>query len=52
MGDQADNILMSFALSVEEGKKYDTIKAKFKNHFVKKHNVIFEWAKFNQRKQE
>ena len=50
MGDQADDILMSFGLSAGERKKYDTIKEK--SHFVKKRNVIFEWIKFNQRKQD
>ena len=51
MGNEADDILRSFGLS-EDSKKYDTVVAKFESHFVKRRNVIFEWAKFNMRKQE
>ena len=42
MGDEADDILRSFKLSSDELEKYDTVKAKFDQHFVKKRNVIFE----------
>ena len=52
MGNEADDVLTSFGLSEEDRKKYDVLKAKFENHFVKKRNIIFERAKFNQRKQE
>ena len=52
MGDEADDILRSFRLSEDDAKKYDTVKAKFDGHFVKRRNVIYERAKFNQRKQE
>ena len=52
MGDEADNILRSFKLSVEDAKKYDTVKVKFDQHFIKRRNVIYEWARFNQRRQE
>ena len=52
MGDEADDVLTSFGLSEEDRKKYDVVKATFENHFVKKRNIIFERAKFNQRKQE
>ena len=52
MGDQADDILTSFGLSEDDRKTYTTVKDKFENHFVKKRNVIFERAKFNQKKQE
>ena len=51
MGDKADNILASFALSADERKQYTTVKEKFDRYFVKKHNVIFERAKFNSRHQ-
>ena len=47
-----DDILMSFGLSADDQKKYSTVKDKFENHFVQKRNIIFERAKFNQRKQE
>ena len=52
MGDKADDILASFALSADERKQYTTIKEKFDRYFVKKHNVIFERAKFNLRRQQ
>jgi len=52
MGDQADEIFRSFRLSDEDAKKYSVVKAKFESHFVKKRNVIYERAKFNQRKQD
>ena len=52
MGDQADDILSSFDLSVADSKKYDVVKGKFDGYFVKKRNVIFERAKFNQRVQK
>ena len=51
MGDKADDILASFALSADERKQYTTVKEKFDRYFVKKHNVIFERAKFNSRRQ-
>ena len=52
MGDAADNVLKSFNLTEEEQKTYATVKEKFDNHFVKKRNVIYERAHFNQRCQE
>ena len=52
MGDKADDILASFVLSNEDKKKYSTVREKFCNYFVKKHNVIFKRAKFNSRHQQ
>ena len=52
MGDFADDILSLFGLSKEDKSKFDVVVEKFKAHFVKKRNVIFERAKFNQRRQE
>lgn len=52
MGDEADDILKSFALSDEDNKKYRPVMDKFKAHFVKKRNVIYERARFNMRRQE
>ena len=52
MGDQADDILSSFGLSEDEAKTYETVKAKFESHFVKRRNVIYERAKFNMRRQK
>ncbi len=52
MGDEADDILSTFRLSEEDGKKYDTVVGKFQGYFVKRRNTLFEREKFNQRKQE
>ena len=52
MGNEGDDILRSFSLSEEDQKKYNTVKAKFDGHFVKRRNTIFERAKFNSRRQE
>ena len=52
MGDEADDVLRSFGLSADDAKKYDTVKAKFDGHFVKRRNIIYERARFNQRVQE
>ena len=52
MGDEADDILRLFGLSADDTKKYDVVKGKFDSHFVKRRNVIYERAKFNQRRQE
>ena len=51
MGYQAEDILMSFRLLEADGKKYGVVKEKFKSHFIKCHNKIYERARFNQRKQ-
>jgi hypothetical protein len=52
LGESAEDILASFSLSDEDSKKYDTVVAKFQSHFVVRHNVIYERAKFNMRIQE
>ena len=52
MGDAADDILRSFKLTEANLKVYETVKEKFESHFVKRRNVIFERAKFNNRKPE
>ena len=46
MGDQADDILRSFALTDADQK------TKLKSHFVQRRNVIFERSKFSRRRQE
>ena len=51
MGDQADDILVSFRLSAKDKKKYNTVTQKFEGYFALCHNTIYERAKFNQRKQ-
>ena len=52
MDNEADDILSSFKLTPEDKAKYDVVKEKFEGYFVKRRNVIFERAKFNQRRQE
>lgn len=44
MGERADDILLSFKLSEEEQKGYDTVINKFKAHFGEKPNIIYERA--------
>ena len=51
IGDEADDIVMSFGRTAEEAKQYNVVKGKFVAHFVVKRNVIFERAKFNLRSQ-
>jgi len=51
MGDEADDILRSLALSAEDRKKYDVVKEKFDGHFVQRRNVIFERAKFERQEE-
>ena len=48
MGDQAEDILLSFRLTEEEAKKYLTVVENFQQYFVKRKNVIYERSKFNQ----
>ena len=50
MGNQADNILLSFRLYDENKKKYDMVKSN-SSHFMKCYNPIYKRVKFNQWKQ-
>ena len=52
MGDEADDVLRSFAMTDADSKKYQKVKERFDAYFVKRKNIIFERARFNQRKQE
>ena len=52
MGDETDDILSSLGLSEDDKKSYDTVKTKLNGHFVKRKNLIYERARFNQRMQE
>ncbi|KAG7482509.1 hypothetical protein JOB18_022706 [Solea senegalensis] len=53
MGDAADDVLAVLPLaSADYKKKYDTVKTAFEQHYVGKHNVIFERAQFNSRRQQ
>ena len=51
MGEEADDIVVSFGPTAAEAKQYDIDKGKFESHFVVKRNVIFEQVKFNLRSQ-
>ncbi|GBM26628.1 hypothetical protein AVEN_85228-1 [Araneus ventricosus] len=50
MGEQAEDIFSSFALSETEQDDFDIVLRKFNDNFVKK-NTIFERAQFNKRVQ-
>ena len=52
MGEEADDIVVSFGLTTEEAEQYNVVKGKFEAHFVVKRNIIFERAKFNLRSQQ
>lgn len=49
MGDRGEDILSSFTLSEDDKKKYNVVLEQFEKHFIKKRNVIYARAKFNQR---
>ena len=51
MGIEADDILYSFGLTDAQKKEYATVVSSFERYFVKKRSVIYERARFNQRKQ-
>ena len=52
MGDRAEDILTSMSLSQEDAADYDIVIQRFDQHFIKKRNVIYERARFNQRRQD
>ena len=52
MGVEADDILTSLKLMEAQKRKYNVVRQKFEVYFIKRRNPIFEWVKFNQRKQE
>ena len=52
IGDDADDILKSFKLTVTQLKSCETVNTKFDSHFIIGRNVIFERAKFNRRHHE
>ena len=52
MGEQTEDIFISFKFTTEQEKNYEEVKEKFKNYFiVKRKFIIFERAKFNSRSQ-
>lgn len=52
MGPDAERLLASFGLSVEDAGKFDTVMTKFDEHFVPKRNIIHERARFYARTQK
>ena len=52
MGSTGDDMLLSFGLSNADLKKWAVVTDKLQKYFVKKQNVIYEWAKFNMCCQE
>ena len=52
MGDEVEDILDSFRLSVDERKSYATVRDKFEAYFVKKRNIVFDRASSFQKRQE
>ena len=52
MGEEADDIMISFGLTADDAKQYELVKNRFESHFIVKRNIIFERAKFNLRSQQ
>ena len=52
MGEEAEDVLSSTNISEDDRKKYDSVIAKFEEHFKVRRNVIFERARFNRRCQK
>ena len=48
MGDTAEEIFDRFGLSETDARKYDLISKLFQEHLIKRHNPIYEPARFNQ----
>lgn len=51
MGRQARDIFATFNLSVEDSKKFELVKKKFDEYFIKETNVVYESACFHKRHQ-
>ena len=47
MGAAAEEILVTFGLTEDESKVYETVKKRFQDYFLKMTNIIFERAQFN-----
>ncbi|KAL7375953.1 hypothetical protein ABVT39_027218 [Epinephelus coioides] len=52
MGDKSDDILSTLPLTDQQKAVYEDVRKAFAEHFVGKHNVIYERAKFNSRQQQ
>ncbi|KAL3225370.1 hypothetical protein MRX96_049237 [Rhipicephalus microplus] len=51
IGRQARDIFVTFNLSAEDSKKYELVKKKFDEHFIKEMNVVYDGACFHKRNQ-
>ncbi|XP_037508423.1 uncharacterized protein LOC119384799 [Rhipicephalus sanguineus] len=51
MGRQARDIFSTFHLSEDDAKKFDVVKKRFDEYFVKDRNVVHESARFHRRQQ-
>ena len=49
MGSEADDILDSLSLTIDQKKEYGTVTKSLTEYFIPKRNVIFERVQFNQR---
>ena len=52
MGEQAEDIFSSFRLNEEQAKQFNTVVQGFQDHFVQRHNPVYERACFNQQTQQ
>ena len=52
MGEEAEEVLTSTNISVENRARYDGVIEQFETHFRVRRNVIFERARFNRRCQK
>ncbi|KAL7374026.1 hypothetical protein ABVT39_020482 [Epinephelus coioides] len=52
MGDKSNDILSTLPLTDQQKAVYEYVRKAFDEHFVGKHNVIYECAKFNSRQQQ
>ncbi|KAL1442198.1 hypothetical protein MTO96_007876, partial [Rhipicephalus appendiculatus] len=52
MGEQAEEIYATVALSEENSKKFDAVVEQFDKYFIPRRNVTFERARFNTRVQQ
>lgn len=51
MGRQARDIFSTFHLSEDDAKKFDVVKKRFDEYFVKDRNLVYESARFHRRQQ-
>ncbi|UYV85066.1 hypothetical protein LAZ67_X004444 [Cordylochernes scorpioides] len=52
MGDNADDILLSYKIAGDQLEKYDKVIKCFESHSIPRRNIIYERTRFNQRCQQ